>query len=63
MHVKLTFQNLERKLSDPSNGIKAYWSTLNIIINRKKASNILSLLENGIFVTNFQNKAHIFNDL
>ena len=57
------FQNLGKKLSDPSNGIKAYWSTLNKIINRKKTSNIPPLLENGIFVTNFQNKADIFNDL
>ena len=57
------FQNLGKKLSDPSNGIKAYRSTLNKIINRKKTSNIPPLLENSIFVTNFQNKADIFNDL
>ena len=57
------FKNLGEKLADPSRGIKAYWSTLNKIINRKKTSNIPPLLENGIFVTNFQNKADIFNDL
>ena len=36
---------------------------MNKIINRKKTSNIPPLLENGIFVTNFENKADIFNDL
>ena len=36
---------------------------MNKIINSKKTSNIPPLLENGIFVTNFQNKADIFNNL
>ena len=41
-----------------------YWVTLNKIINKKKFSNIPRppLLENGVFVTNFQTKANIFND-
>ena len=30
------FVSLGRKLSDPSVGIKTYWSTLNRIVNRKK---------------------------
>ena len=56
------FASLGRKLSNPATGIKTYWSTLNKIVNKKKATNILPLLENGLFVTNFQNKAEIFND-
>ena len=56
------FSNLGKKLSDPTNGIKSYWATLNKIINNKKFSNIPPLLENGVFVTNFRTKANIFND-
>ena len=56
------FASLGRKLSNPAIGIKTYWSTLNKIVNKKKATNIPPLFENGPFVTNFQNKAEIFND-
>ena len=57
------FASLGRKLSNPTIGLEVYWSTLNKIINNKKMTNIPPLLENGIFVTNFQTKADIFNDL
>ena len=54
--------NLGKKLSYPSNEIKSYWATLNKIISKKNFSNIPPLLEKGVFVTNFQRKANIFND-
>ena len=57
------FAELSRKLSNPNNGPKTYWTTLNRITNKKKAINIPPLLENGLFVTNFQTKADIFNKL
>ena len=56
------FSSLGRNLSDPAHGTKSYWTTLNKIINKKKFSNIPPLLENGVFVTNFQTKANIFNN-
>ena len=56
------FSSLGKKLSDPTHRIKSYWTTLNKIINKKKFSNIPPLLENGVFVTNFQTKASIFNN-
>ena len=56
------FATLGRKVSDPATGIKTCWSTLNKIVNKKKATNMPPLLENGLFVTNFQNKAKIFNN-
>ena len=56
------FSSQGKKLSDPTHGIKSYWTTLNKIINKKKFSNIPPLLENGVFVTNFQTKAGIFNN-
>ena len=43
-------------------GIKSYWATLNKIINKERFYNVSPLLENGVFVTNFQTKANIFND-
>ena len=57
-----SFASLGQRLSNHAIGIKTYWSTLNKIINKKKATNIPPLLENGLFVTNFQNKAEIFNN-
>ena len=56
------FPDLGKKLSDPTCGIKSYWETLNKIINKKRFSNVSPLLENGVFATNFQTKAKIFND-
>ena len=56
------FSELDKKVSDPMNGIKSYWVTLNKIINKKTFSNFLPLLENEAFVTNFQTKPDIFND-
>ena len=34
------FPSLGKKLSDPTHGVKSYWTTLNKIINKKKFSNI-----------------------
>ena len=56
------FKRLGRKLSDPNEGIKSYWSTLNRLINKKKAVNIPPLLENGLFITNVHTKATLLND-
>ena len=53
------FSNLGKKLSDPTNGIKSYWATLNKIINKETVSDIPPLLENEVFVTYFQTKANI----
>ena len=55
------FACLGRKLSDPV-GIKTYSITLNKTVNKKNTTNIPPLLENGLFVTNFQTKADIFNE-
>ena len=49
--------------SDPSAGTKSYRTTLKNILNKKKNSVIPPLLENGVFITNFQAKADIFNEL
>ena len=56
------FEKLGKKLCDPSIGIKSYWMTIKKILNKSKTSVIPPLFENGVFVTNFQIKADIFND-
>ena len=62
IHAKESYyQKLGKKLSDHNQGTKAYWATLNRVINKKKVSNIPPLLENGVFVTNVQDKANILN--
>ena len=57
------FKSLDKKLTDPNTGIKAYWQSINKLLNKKKFMNIPSLLDNDIFVTNVQTKTTIFNDL
>ena len=56
------FLTIGRKLSEPTVGLKTYWRPLNRIINKKETTNISPLLENEIFVSNFQKKADIFYD-
>ena len=56
------FKSLERKLTRAKTGIKAYWQTINKILNKNKVSCIPPLLEDNVFLTNFQTKAVIFNE-
>ena len=56
------FKSLGKKLTDPNTGIKAYWQSINKLLNKKKFTNIPPLLENDIFVTNVQIKTTIFSD-
>ena len=55
-------KSLGRKLTDTKTGIKAYWQTINKILNKNKVTCIPPLLEDDVFVTNFQTKAVIFNE-
>ena len=41
---------------------KAYWSLINKVLNKSKIPPIPPLLENGVFVTDFTEKAQSFND-
>ena len=56
------FRSLGKKLTAPNTDIKAYWQSINKLLNKKKFTNIPPLLENDIFVTNVQTKTTIFND-
>ena len=56
------FKSLGHKLTDTKTGIKAYWQTINKIPNKNEVTCIPPLLEDDVFVTNFQTKAAIFNE-
>ena len=46
------FNRPGRKLTDPNEGKKSCWSTLNRLTSEKRAVNVPPLLENGLFITN-----------
>ena len=54
--------NRGKKLSDPTTGIKTFWSTMNRLINKKKTTNVPPLLENGLLVTSIEAKANSINE-
>ena len=50
------------KLANPSTSSKTYWSILKTFINGKKMPIIPPLLVNDKFITNFLEKANLFNE-
>ena len=55
------YQNLSTKLNNPSTNRKKYWLIIKTLFNGKKVPLIPPLLVNDNFVTNFKEKANIFN--
>ena len=49
------------KLSNPETSSKAYWSILKCFVNDKKILIIPPLYHNGNFITDFRQKAELFN--
>ena len=49
-------------LASPGTSRKRYWSLINTFLNKAKIPIIPPLLENGLFVTDFTEKAQLFND-
>ena len=56
------FLKAGKTLANPATGRKTYWSLINTVLNKAKIPIIPPLLENGIFVMDFTEKAQIFND-
>ena len=48
-------------LANPGTSNRIYWSLINNVLNRAKIPIIPPLLENGLFVTDFTEKAQLFN--
>ena len=55
------FQNLGKRLNDPLTRPKTYWSILKKLLNKAKIPSVPPLLVNDTFVTDFREKAGIFN--
>ena len=60
-YKKEYYQIINRKLNYPSTGSKTYWSIMKTFFNGKKVPTIPPLLFNDAFITDFQEKANIFN--
>lgn len=56
------FKKISVTLSDVQTGRKTYWSLINKILNKPKIPLIPPLLENYVFVLDFEAEADIFND-
>ena len=56
------FDHLSAKLNNPKTSAKAYWKIVKSFVNGKRIPSIPPLFVNGHFVTNFSNKADIFNN-
>ena len=56
------FLKAGKTLANPGTSSKTYWNLINTVLNKVKIPMIPPLLENGLFVTDFTEKAQIFND-
>ena len=52
---------MANKLTNAENGSKAYWSILKCFLNNKKITLIPPLFYKNCFITNFKEKAELFN--
>ena len=55
------YEWLANKLDDPNTSSKAYWSIIKTLANGKKVPVIPLLLADNKLVSNFKDKANIFN--
>ena len=56
------FLKAGKTLASPGTSSKTYWSLINTVLNKAKIPIIPPLLENGLFITDFTEKAQLFND-
>ena len=56
------YDKLGEKLSDPQIGAKHFWNAFHRISNRTKKTNIPPIILNDKYISNFRDKANIFND-
>ena len=52
---------MNNKLNDPLTVTKTYWSIRNRFVNNRKIPTVPPLLKNGVIITNFSEKAELFN--
>ena len=57
-----SYTRISTKLKDPTTSPKAYWSILKTILNNKKIPCIPPIYHNNNYITDFKEKAQIFNN-
>ena len=57
------YANLGAKLSDPNIGQKHFWTAYKKLANKKSSTNIPPIINDGLYISNCKQKAHIFNVL
>ena len=55
------FSKIAKKLSDPNNSSETYWSILKSLLTGKKVLCILPIFHDNKFITDFREKAKLFN--
>ena len=55
------YSKLSSRLADPLTCPKTYWSILKIFLNNKKIPCVLPLFHENKFITDFKEKAELFN--
>ena len=55
------YKSIGEKLNDPTIRSKTYWSVLNSAMGKKKIPSIPPIFENNSFISDFKEKAHLFN--
>ena len=55
-------QKTGQTLANPGTSRKTYWTLINTVLNKAKIPIIQPLLESGLFITDFTEKAQFFND-
>ena len=56
------YSRISNKLMDPTTSPKAYWSILKTYLNNKKIPCISPIYHNNNYITDFKEKAQIFNN-
>ena len=59
---KYYYTRISTKLMDPTTSPKAYWSLLKTVLNNKKIPCIPPIYHNNNYITDFKEKAQIFNN-
>ena len=54
--------DLAKKNCDSNTGSKCFWTAFNTLVNKKKITNIPPILEKEKYISNFKDKAEIFNN-
>ena len=53
--------DLGRKICDSSTGSKCFWTAFNTLVNKNKITNIPPIIKNDKYISNFKEKADVFN--